>query len=83
MRTRPSFLALLNAAVSLARACVCSANAFIDGLGIREYANRQSRHLSGGTKRKVSFAMAMIGNPQVVFLDEPSTGCAHTSHLWI
>lgn len=29
---------------------------------------------SGGNKRKLSVAIAMIGNPPVVFLDEPSTG---------
>ncbi|CAN0202592.1 unnamed protein product, partial [Hapterophycus canaliculatus] len=29
---------------------------------------------SGGNKRKLSVAVAMIGNPQIVFLDEPSTG---------
>ena len=30
--------------------------------------------LSGGNKRKLSVAMAMIGDPKIVFLDEPSTG---------
>jgi len=30
--------------------------------------------LSGGNKRKLSVAIAMLGNPPVVFLDEPSTG---------
>ena len=29
---------------------------------------------SGGNKRKLSVAMALIGNPSVVFLDEPSSG---------
>ena len=29
---------------------------------------------SGGNKRKVSLAIAMVGNPQVVFLDEPTAG---------
>jgi ATP-binding cassette subfamily A (ABC1) protein 3 len=29
---------------------------------------------SGGNKRKLSVAIAMIGNPPVIFLDEPSTG---------
>ena len=50
------------------------ARAFVDGLGLGEYANRQSSKLSGGTKRKLSFAIAMVGNPAVVTLDEPSTG---------
>lgn len=30
--------------------------------------------LSGGNKRKLSVSIAMIGNPPIVFLDEPSTG---------
>lgn len=30
--------------------------------------------LSGGNKRKLSVAIALIGEPAIVFLDEPSTG---------
>jgi ATP-binding cassette, subfamily A (ABC1), member 3 len=30
--------------------------------------------LSGGNKRKLSVALAMLGNPSVLLLDEPSTG---------
>lgn len=36
--------------------------------------NKPSFALSGGNKRKLSVAIAMIGDPPVVFLDEPSTG---------
>ncbi|XP_071523722.1 LOW QUALITY PROTEIN: uncharacterized protein [Panulirus ornatus] len=32
------------------------------------------RHLSGGSKRKLSTALALIGNPLLVLLDEPTTG---------
>jgi len=30
--------------------------------------------LSGGNKRKLQVAIALIGNPPVIFLDEPSSG---------
>merc|ERR1711994_476919 len=39
-----------------------------------KYANRRAGTYSGGNKRKLSVAIAMIGNPPVVFLDEPPTG---------
>ncbi|KAI9326319.1 hypothetical protein BDR26DRAFT_877523 [Obelidium mucronatum] len=36
--------------------------------------NRLSKTLSGGEKRRLSIAIALVGNPAVVFLDEPTTG---------
>lgn len=36
--------------------------------------NTQSANLSGGNKRKLCVANALIGSPQLLFLDEPSTG---------
>ncbi len=46
----------------------------MEGLRIREHANKFAKDCSGGTKRKLSYAMAMLGNPKIVLLDEPSTG---------
>lgn len=46
----------------------------LDEMDLREYQNVRAEKLSGGNKRKLSVAMAMIGNPPIVFLDEPSTG---------
>lgn len=43
-------------------------------MDLKEFEKVQSQNLSGGNKRKLSVAMAMIGNPPIVFLDEPSTG---------
>lgn len=39
-----------------------------------QHAEKPSYCLSGGNKRKLSVAIAMIGNPPIVILDEPSTG---------
>lgn len=49
-------------------------NLYMSGLQIHEHGNKLAEHCSGGTRRKLSFAMAMVGNPKVVLLDEPSTG---------
>ena len=43
-------------------------------MGLTEYADRAAGTYSGGNKRKLSVAIAMIGEPSIVFLDEPSTG---------
>jgi ATP-binding cassette subfamily A (ABC1) protein 3 len=43
-------------------------------MDLLEYENIRMDKLSGGNKRKTSVAMAMIGNPPIIFLDEPSTG---------
>jgi len=46
----------------------------LKSMNLEQYENKQAGSLSGGNKRKLSVAMAMIGNPPVVFLDEPSAG---------
>ncbi|XP_043916268.1 phospholipid-transporting ATPase ABCA1-like [Protopterus annectens] len=43
-------------------------------LGLVKYATKSAGTYSGGNKRKLSTAMALIGNPPIVFLDEPTTG---------
>ena len=46
----------------------------IQQLDLGEFRGKLSKGLSGGNKRKLSTAIALIGNPSIVFLDEPSTG---------
>jgi ABC-2 type transport system ATP-binding protein len=42
--------------------------------GLAEQAGARSRTLSGGQGRRLDFALALIGDPELVFLDEPTTG---------
>ncbi|XP_036595067.1 phospholipid-transporting ATPase ABCA1 [Trichosurus vulpecula] len=43
-------------------------------LGLVKYGEKYAGNYSGGNKRKLSTAIALIGGPPVVFLDEPTTG---------
>uniref|UniRef100_A0A668AGT6 P-type phospholipid transporter n=1 Tax=Myripristis murdjan TaxID=586833 RepID=A0A668AGT6_9TELE len=43
-------------------------------LGLVKYVDKRAGSYSGGNMRKLSTAMALIGGPPVVFLDEPTTG---------
>ncbi|OMJ94066.1 hypothetical protein SteCoe_2836 [Stentor coeruleus] len=49
-------------------------NNMLKYMDLEQYANILAGTYSGGNKRKLSVAMALIGNPSVVFLDEPSAG---------
>jgi ABC-2 type transport system ATP-binding protein len=42
--------------------------------GLREKADARSRTLSGGQLRRLDFALALVGDPELIFLDEPTTG---------
>ena len=46
----------------------------IERLGLREVAQRRAGVLSGGWQRRLSIAMGLIGEPKVLFLDEPTLG---------
>jgi ABC-2 type transport system ATP-binding protein len=42
--------------------------------GLVEQAGTRTRRLSGGQLRRLDFALALVGDPELVFLDEPTTG---------
>ena len=46
----------------------------LDSVDLTELAGSRFRTLSGGEKQRVNLALALIGNPEVLFLDEPTSG---------
>jgi ABC-2 type transport system ATP-binding protein len=46
----------------------------IDVAGLTDNADRAVRKLSGGQRRRLDFGLALIGDPELIFLDEPTTG---------
>ncbi len=48
--------------------------AMLERVGLADAARTRFRDLSGGQKQRLSLAMAVIGRPEVVFLDEPTAG---------
>ena len=46
----------------------------LDNVGLKHVAEARVRTFSGGMKRRLSIAVSGIGNPKILFLDEPTTG---------
>ncbi|XP_035824811.1 ATP-binding cassette sub-family A member 5 [Aplysia californica] len=47
---------------------------YISSLKLEEHRKKKAKKLSGGTKRKLSYIMSILGSPRLVLMDEPSTG---------
>jgi ABC-2 type transport system ATP-binding protein len=50
------------------------ADDLLNRFGLTEAADRRVSTYSGGMRRRLDIAMSLIGKPQVIFLDEPTTG---------
>lgn len=59
---------------SVRATCDGAVEELIDLVGLTPQANKRIRELSKGYKQRVGLAAAMIGNPEVLILDEPTTG---------
>lgn len=46
----------------------------INSVGLKEKESALIRNLSGGQRRRLDVALGIIGNPELIFLDEPTTG---------
>jgi|BioPla2DNA2_1021312.scaffolds.fasta_scaffold63049_3 ABC-2 type transport system ATP-binding protein len=46
----------------------------LEQVNLSEHAKKKIKHLSGGMRRRLGIAQAMIGNPKIVMVDEPTAG---------
>ena len=49
-------------------------DALLERVGLIEAADRKVRGYSGGMKRRLDLALALVHRPRILFLDEPTTG---------
>ncbi len=56
----------------------------LDTVGLSEKRKANVKELSGGQQQRLSIALALVNNPKVIFLDEPTTGLDPQArhHLW-
>jgi len=56
----------------------------ISEVGLTEKTTFKANQLSGGMQRRLSIAISLVGTPEIIFLDEPTTGLdpKHRRQVW-
>ena len=56
----------------------------IKEVGLSKFSEYKANQLSGGMARRLSIAISLVGDPDIIFLDEPSTGLdpKHRRQVW-
>ncbi len=56
----------------------------IELVGLQDQGDQRARRLSGGQQRRLDVGLALVGNPELLFLDEPTTGFDPSArrHAW-
>ncbi|MCE5250761.1 ABC transporter ATP-binding protein [bacterium] len=60
--------------ITSGKARAAAVERMLENIGLYEARDRQANKLSGGMKRRLGIGQALIGNPKIVVVDEPTTG---------
>ncbi|WP_042147190.1 daunorubicin resistance protein DrrA family ABC transporter ATP-binding protein [Paucisalibacillus sp. EB02] len=63
------------------KAVIARANSLLEQFDLLEAANKPVKTYSGGMRRRLDIAISLLGTPEIIFLDEPTTGLDPRSRM--